>query len=295
MSIKTRKLSYPMGEEILDVDLTQPMGDSVFGQIYQTLLDRSLIAFRGQTITREQYIAFMQRFGEPSLEQGGHLPDYPAITCLINTPRTDGGAPDAHVPGSDWHSDGSFRINPTKITVLHAIKIPESGGDTEFANMYLAYETLSDGMKKMLDGMQCVHMQEEKLLDHSSPEALEKSRRDKTIAQPVVTVHPETGRKSLFIGDKAMFFVGMNYEESRPVIDYLRFHARRAQFVYRHQYRSKDIVIWDNRCVNHNALGNFDRRTQPRHMEKISIPGPVTGYKYEDKFGIKNLSTTYSY
>src|SRR6478736_2001976 len=156
MSIKTRKLSHPMGEEILDVDLTQPMDDSVFGQIYQTLLDRSLIAFRGQTITREQYIAFMQRFGEPSLEQGGRLPDYPAVTCLINTPRTDGGAPDAHVPGSDWHSDGSFRINPTKITVLHAIKIPETGGDTEFANMYLAYETLSDGMKKMLDGMQCV-------------------------------------------------------------------------------------------------------------------------------------------
>src|SRR5689334_10821688 len=77
MGIKTRKLSYPMGEEILDVDLTQPISESVFGQIYQTLLDRCLIAFRGQSITREQYIAFMQRFGEPSLEQGGRLPDYP--------------------------------------------------------------------------------------------------------------------------------------------------------------------------------------------------------------------------
>ena len=293
MSIKTRKLSYPMGEEILDVDLTQPIGDSVFGQIYQTLLDRSLIAFRGQTITREQYIAFMQRFGEPSLEQGGRLPDYPAITCLINTPRTDGGAPDAHVPGSDWHSDGSFRINHDQDHGAARDQDSETGGDTEFANMYLATRHCRTGMK-MLDGMQCVHMQEEKV-SITSPEALEKSRRDKTIAQPVVIVHPETGRKSLFIGDKAMFFVGMNYEESRPVIDYLRFHARRAQFVYRHQYRSKDIVIWDNRCVNHNALGNFDRRTQPRHMEKISIPGPVTGYKYEDKFGIKNLSTTYSY
>jgi taurine dioxygenase len=295
MSLTVRKLSYPMGVEILGVDITKPLDDATFHDVHQQLLDHCLIAFRGQAIAREQYVGLMRRFGELSLDQGGCLPECREITCVVNKPRRDGGAPDPHVAGSDWHSDGSFRVNPTKITVLHAIEVPEVGGDTEFANLYLAYETLSEGMKKLIDGMQCVHMQEEKLLDHTSPEALERSRREKTIAHPLVKIHPETGRKSLYVGDKAMFLAGMNLEESRPLIDYLRFHARRTQFVYRHGWRKHDVVIWDNRCTNHNALGNFDRRNEPRHMEKISVHGPITGHVYVDPFGTRNLTRTYTY
>ncbi len=295
MKLEFRKLSYPLGVEVIGVDITKPIPDDVFNGIYKAYLDRCVLLFRGQKLTREQYVAFGRRFGELDMKQGGHVEGHQEISALLNIPKTDGSAPPAHYAGSDWHSDGSFRVNPTGTALLHAIAVPESGGDTQFANMYLAYETLSAGMKKLLNGLEGVHMQEEKLLDHSSPERLEASRREKTIAHPVVRIHPESGRLSLYVGDKIMMFAGMTPEESRPTIDYLNEHARRGQFVYTHQWQKDDIIVWDNRCTNHNALGNFDRRTQPRHMEKLAISGAVTGYPYKDTTGTRNLARSFIY
>jgi taurine dioxygenase len=295
MSLKIRKLSYPLGAEVSGVDITKPLTDEAFREIHRAFLDHCLVLFRGQPLTREQYIAFTARFGELDKNQGGKLPDCPEISTLINRPKTDGSPADAHYAGSDWHSDGSFRVSPTKISLLHAIEVPEVGGDTQFANLYLAYETLSDGMKKLIDGLEGVHIQEEKLLDHSTPERLEASRRAKTIAHPLVKVHPETGRKSLYVGDKVMLFVGMTAEESRPLIDFLCNHARRPQFLYRHQWQKDDLLMWDNRCTNHNALGNYDRRNQTRHMEKMCVLGPKTGYVYSDPTGTRNLARSYTF
>jgi len=295
VKLEFRKLSFPLGVEVKGVDITKPIPDEVFDQIYKAYLDRCVLLFRGQTVTREQYVAFAKRFGDLDLKQGNHVEGFREISALLNIPKTDGSAPPAHFAGSDWHSDASFRTNPTGTAMLHAVAVPESGGDTQFANLYLAYETLSAGMKKLLDGLEGVHMQEEKLLDHSSPERLEASRREKTIAHPVVRTHPESGRLSFYVGDKVMMFVGMTPDESRPLIDYLNAHARRPQFVYTHQWQKDDIVVWDNRCTNHNALGNFDRRTQPRHMEKIAIVGAVTGHQYNDTTGTRNLARSFTF
>lgn len=295
MKLEFHKLSYPLGVEVKGVDITKPIPDEIFRDIYKAYLDRCMLLFRGQMLTREQYIAFSKRFGELDLEQGNQVAGYREISQLLNIPKTDGSAPPAHFAGSDWHSDASFRVNPTGTALLHAVAVPEAGGDTQFANLYLAYETLSEGMKKLLVGLEGVHMQEEKLLDHSSPERLEASRREKTIAHPVVRVHPESGRSSLYVGDKTMMFAGMTPEESRPMIDYLNAHARRPQFVYTHQWQKNDIVIWDNRCTNHNALGNFDRRNQLRHMEKTAIRGAVTGHPYNDTTGTRNLARSFTY
>lgn len=295
MKLEFRKLSYPLGVEVKGVDITKPIPDDVFKDIYKAYLDCCVLLFRGQKVTREQYIALSRRFGELDLKQGSPVEGHQEITALLNIPKTDGSAPPAHYAGSDWHSDGSFRLNPTGTALLHAIAVPESGGDTQFANMYLAYETLSEGMKKLLAGLEGIHMQEEKLLDHSSPERLEASRREKTIAHPMVRIHPESGRPSLYVGDKVMMFAGMTPEESRPTIDYLNAHARRGQFVYTHQWQKDDILVWDNRCTNHSALGNFDRRTQLRHMEKTAVVGAVTGYAYNDKTGTRNLARSFTY
>src|SRR5581483_5365665 len=115
--------------------------------------------------------------------------------------------------------DRSYNVQPYGFSMLHAVEIPPIGGDTQFANMYLAYESLSEGMRKLIDKLECVHIQEEKQLDHSSPERLLATRRAKTAAHPLVRVHPETGRKALYVGDKAMLIAGMTSEESRPLID----------------------------------------------------------------------------
>jgi len=194
MKLKLRKLSYPLGAEISGVDITKPLAAETFKKIHRAFLEHCILLFRGQTLSREQFIAFSGRFGELGVSRGKGLPDPPEISRLINKPRTDGSPPDDHYAGSDWHSDGSFKVSPTSISLLRALEVPEVGGDTQFANLYLAYETLSEGMKKLIAGMEGVHMQEEKLLDHSSPERLEASRQTRTTAHTLVKVHAETGR-----------------------------------------------------------------------------------------------------
>ncbi|MSQ73696.1 MAG: hypothetical protein EXR27_20835 [Betaproteobacteria bacterium] len=148
MSLKIRKLSYPLGAEISGVDITNALTDEISSQIRRALLEHCLLLFRGQSLTREQFIAFSRRFGELSKTQGTTLPDCREISCVINTPKTDGGPADADYAGSDWHSDASYRVSPYIISFLKAVAVPEVGGDTQFSNHYLAYETLSDGMKK---------------------------------------------------------------------------------------------------------------------------------------------------
>ena len=153
---------------------------------------------------------------------------------------------------------------------------PEVGGDTQLVNLHLAYDTLSPGMKKMLEGVEGVHMEQESELDHSSPERLAAHRKAKTTAHRIIGVHPETGRKLLYIGDKVRLFAGMTVEESEPLLNYLRLHARRAQFVCRHVPQKDDIVVWDQRSTAHNALGDYDRRNELRHLDKITLLAPCT-------------------
>jgi taurine dioxygenase len=295
MDLKIRKLSYPLGAEIIGLDIREPLAAPALQAVRRAFLDYCLLLFRGTALSPAQYVAFSRHFGNPDAGRKTRDPDYPEINRIINQPRPDGGAVASHYAGSDWHSDASFRVAPTPITMLHAIEVPDVGGDTQFANMYLAYETLSDGMKKLIDKLEGVHIQEEKLLDHSSPEHLRESRRSMTIAHPLVAVHPETGRKSLYIGDKVQMFAGMTPDESRPLIDFLCAHSNRPQFSYSHHWQKNDLVIWDDRCTNHMASGNYDRRNQVRHMAKISLLGPKTGYVYEDVTETRNLSRSFTY
>jgi taurine dioxygenase len=137
----------------------------------------------------------------------------------------------------------SFTLVPSLGSLLRGITIPPVGGDTMFTNMYRAYETLSDGMKAMIEPLHAIHTGRRKVLDTNTEREKEQAKINPPIAQPVVRVHPETGRKALYIGEKVSSFVGMTEEESRPLIDYLVKHATRPQFVYRHQWRQDDIVL----------------------------------------------------
>jgi taurine dioxygenase len=283
MGLKLRKLSYALGAEVCDVDVAKPMSEAFFGEIYQAFLAHGILLFRDQEITREQHIEFSRRFGEldrhDALPRDRH-PNYPEILLVTNEPKPDGSPSDSRYTGRQWHSDMSFTAVPSLGSLLRGLTIPEVGGDTVFANMYLAYETLSDGMKKMIADLHGVHMSGTRKINNAAsgvPRAEEQRRLNPPIAQPVVRVHPETGRKALYLGEKVKRFDGFTEEESKPLIDYLNRHATRFEFIYRHQWRKNDIVAWDNRCTMHLALGDFDE-TQRRHMERTTVLGTASGY-----------------
>lgn len=283
MALKLRKLSHALGAEVCDIDVTRPMSETEFGEIYHAFLAHGILLFRNQDITREQHIEFSRRFGEldrhDALPRDRH-PKYPKILLVTNEPNPDGTPSDTRYTGRQWHSDMSFTTSPSLGSLLRCFTIPEVGGDTLFASMYMAYETLSDGMKKLISDLHGIHLSGTRKIANETtgiPRADEQRRINPPVAQPVVGVHPETGRKALYLGEKVKRFDGMTEEESRPLIDYLNRHATRPEFVYRHPWRANDILIWDNRCTMHQALGDFDE-TQRRHMERTTVLGTPSGY-----------------
>jgi taurine dioxygenase len=283
MPLKLRKLSYALGAEVCDVDVAGAMSEQQFGEIYRAFLDNGILLFRNQDITREQHIEFSRRFGEldrhEALPRDRH-PQYPELLMVTNEPKPDGSPSDTKYTGRQWHSDMSFTTEPSLGSLLKSYAVPEVGGDTLFANMYRAYDALSDGMKKLIANLHGIHQSGTRKLanDNSGVERAEEQRRiNPPVAQPVVRVHPETGRKALYIGEKVSRFDGLTAEESKPLIRYLCQHATRPEFVYRHQWKKNDILVWDNRCTLHQALGDFDE-TQLRHMERTTVLGTPSGY-----------------
>jgi taurine dioxygenase len=279
MSIVVRPLSYALGAEIEGVDLAQPLSNSEFDQIHRTFLESGILLFRKQKITREQHIAFSRRFGEldrhDNLPRDRH-PDYPELLMVTNVPEKDGSQSASKYTGQQWHSDMSFTQVPSLGSLLRGITIPSVGGDTMFTNMYRAYDELSDGMKKMIADLHGVHTGSRKVLDPNSDREKEQKKINPPIAQPLVRVHPETGRKALYIGEKVSCLDGMTVEESKPLIDYLVKHATRPQYVYRHQWQTDDIILWDNRCTMHIALGDYPEG-ETRHLERTTVKGTPSG------------------
>jgi len=283
MALKLRPLSYSLGAEVCDIDVSRNMAEQEFGELYRAFLDHGILLFRNQRITREQHIDFSRRFGEldkhDALPRDRH-PQYPELLMVTNEPKPDGSPSDSKYTGRQWHSDMSFTLVPSLGSLLRCVNAPPVGGDTLFANMYVAYDALSDGMKKLLDGLHGIHLSGTRKIANDNTgvtRAVEQKRLNPPVAQPVVRVHPETGRKALYIGEKVGRFDNMTAEESRPLIDYLCRHATRPEFVYRHNWRENDIVVWDNRCTMHCALGDFDE-TKLRHLERTTVLGTPSGY-----------------
>lgn len=290
MSMQIRRLSYALGAEISGIDISKPLDDNSFTQIYSAFLEHGILLFRGQPLTREQHIAFSRRFGElevtPAHRVGDRDPDFPEIVLVTNKPKaTPVGPADKRYQGEGWHSDRSFSAVPAQASLLRGVTIPDIGGDTMFSNCYRAYDTLSEGMKRLLEGLHAAHIQEgSRTLDYSTPERLAETQRATRTAHPMVRVHPDTGRKSLYLGYRVKTIVGMTAEESRPLLQLLIEHATRPQFIYRHIWQKDDLMIWDNRCTLHNAVNDYDR-SQLRHMERATVRGVPSGYPYEGPVG----------
>lgn len=277
-NVRLAPLSYRLGVEVLDVEIAAPMSDAVFGEIHRAFLDHDgLMLFRDQRISREQHVAFSRRFGELDTHDAVPLdrhPDHHEVLIVANEAVVENQNNDRYV-GQTWHSDLASSLRPAMGSLLRAVTVPPIGGDTMFTNMYAAYEALSDSMKRIVSGLHGVYVRERKDL---SVEWQAKNRDiNPPVAQPVVRVHPETGRKALYIGEKVKTFEGMSAEESRPLIEFLVRHATRPQFVYRHRWRADDLLMWDNRCTMHLALGDFDP-SKRRHLERTTVVGTPSGH-----------------
>jgi taurine dioxygenase len=277
VQIEFEPLSYALGAEVRGVDIAAGVSDVQLAEIRAGFLRHGVLLFRRQRISREQHIAFSARFGELDRHDSvprDRIPGYPELLAVTNDPQAVGVPSDSKYTGQTWHSDLSFTLEPAMGSLLRGVRVPPVGGDTMFANMTLAYEQLSPGMQRLVAGLTGVHATARKM---SAEREAEARKLNPPVAQPVVRVHPETGRKSLYIGEKVERFVELTQAESRPIIDYLCRHASQPQLVYRHRWQADDILMWDNRCTNHLALGDYDDN-EVRHLERTTIKGTPSGY-----------------
>jgi len=280
---QVRRFDAPMGSEIIGLDLSRPLDDKAFAAVRQAFLDsEGVTVFRNQrNLTPEQHIEFSKRFGPLILHvlRQFTLQDHPEILLVSNV--IENGQPiglgDA---GRYWHSDLSYVEEPSLGSLLHAKEIPPEGGDTLFANMYRAYETLPAEIKKRIEGKRAIHSYQhsyEKLHQGGAnkfrPALTEKQKAEvKEVIHPVVRTHPETGRKALFVNEGfTSRILDIPEQESREILALCFENSTRDDVIYRHVWKPHDMVFWDNRCAIHLATGCPPHLR--RHMHRTTIRG----------------------
>jgi len=276
--IALEPVSGNLGAIIKGVDLAT-LNDETFAEIHQAWLEYSVIFFREQRLSPLQQIDFAKRFGEIHFHPYMRgLDDHPEILEIIKEPGDD------YTFGAVWHTDQMFNPQPAKATMLYAHEVPKSGGDTQFSNQYLAYETLSDPMKGILKNLKTLNVGDgfrrgvgkvnRKDRYASNPKMQAKIREPGNLpteaVHPLVRTHPETGRKSLYIGSHTQNLFGFNESEADTLIDFLRDHSTRPEFTCRFRWEVGSLALWDNRCVQHQALADYNER---RRMHRITIAG----------------------
>jgi len=280
-----RQLGFAAGAEVTGLDLRAPLNELSRKAILDAWHRHLVLVFPDQDLSPEQQVAFSRNFGE--LEQNDALPHYrdpDNAEILLVTNRRQGGKPsETRNTGRNWHTDLSYTGRPAKASLLLCREKPAVGGDTMWANQYLAYETLSPPMRAFVETLEAIHdVSLVKGIEKRDPAKVAEMRRlNPPIAHPVVRTHPDTGRKALYLGQRTRGFVGYTEEESRPILDFLNAHATSAEFVFRHRWAVNDLVMWDNRCLLHVALPDFDQ-TQTRHMTRTSVIGEPSGRVMQD-------------
>ena len=261
-TITVKPLSPNLGAEIAGVDLSQPLSNAQFDDIHSAFLKHHVIFFRDQrfgTLNIHPYVKSME--------------GYPEILEIIKEPSEKINF------GGGWHSDMSFLEVPALGSILHAIEVPEVGGDTLFASQYAAWDALSPGLKQTLEGLRAIHSASE---EYGSGGASSKKRAsmDSEVVgddvpeyeHPVVRTHPETGRKGLYVNPAfTLRFAGWSKRESKPLLDYLFEVGRREAFTCRFRWQPGSLAMWDNRCVWHFALNDY--HGQRRHMRRVTVNG----------------------
>lgn len=262
-----------LGAEISGLDLSEPLSEETILAVRRAWLEHLVVFFRDQHLSPAQFLAFGRRFGEvieyPFVKG---LPDHPEIIPVLKLEHERVNF------GGVWHSDTAYLDVPPMASMLVAREIPPYGGDTLFANMYLAYEALSDGLKAMLEGLVAINSSAKADASRTREDRMKDSARevkkDYVAAHPVVRRHPETGRRALYVNvAHTVRFDGMTEEESAPLLDYLFRHQTRPEFTCRFRWRPGSIAFWDNRCAQHNAINDYAGRR--RLLHRITLAGDI--------------------
>jgi len=267
--LKVAKIGEALGAEISGVDLSRPLPADVFSAIRAAWLQHLVLRFRGQSLSDPQLKAFSALFGEldppgPNPYGKPFLPDHPEMNVISNIKvdgKPIGGLGDGE---AIWHADMTYVERPPMAAILHALELPPTGGDTHWANMYLAYETLPAETKTRIAGRRAVHD-----ATYNSAGQMRKGYSDVTdprrapgARHPLVSTHAETGRQCLFLGRRRNSSIeGLELEESEELLDALWAHATQPRFTFRQEWRVGDVVIWDNRCTLHRRDA-FDPATR---------------------------------
>jgi taurine dioxygenase len=271
-SMEIRPLAGAIGAEIFGVDLAAPLDDETVAAIRRAWLDHLVIFFRDQELPPAEFLAFARHFGEPieyPFVKG--IEGFSEITPVVKLEQERVNF------GGLWHSDTTYLEIPPMGTMLVAREVPPHGGDTLFANMYLAYESLSAGMRRLLDGLVAVNSsakadttktREDRMRDGANPTA----RKEYVAEHPVVRTHPETGRKALYVnGGHTLRFKGMTEEESAPLLRFLFAQQARPEFTCRFRWEAGSLAFWDNRCAQHNPINDYHGFR--RVMHRVTLAG----------------------
>ena len=285
--IKVEPIAGALGAEISGIDLGA-LDDATFAEIEAAWLQHLVVFFRNQTITPEQQIAFAKRFGE--IHHHPFMKGMDAYPDILEILKQEG---DSKAFGEVWHTDQMFNPKPAKATILYAKETPDAGGDTLFTNMYLAYETLSEPMQRLLQDVRTLNVGDRKKLGRTHD--LTATRDGRYVGNaamaakvkdpgdlvteathPLIRTHPETGRKALYINPAhTARFVDMTEDESRPLLRYLFEHSVRPEFTCRFHWCVGSLALWDNRCAMHNPINDYHGYT--RRMHRITLAGDVPG------------------
>ena len=272
-TIDVAPITGALGAEIGGVDLASELSDETVAEIRRAWLEHLVLFFRGQELTSDAYLAFAHRIGRPveyPFVMG--IDGYPEIIAVTKLPHETVNF------GGIWHSDTTYLAQPPMGTMLLAREVPPFGGDTLYANMYAAYDALSPGMQRLLDGL--VGVSSSALADVSKTRE-DRIRDSGTTADPeyraehpIVRTHPETGRKALYVNVAHTACIrDMTEAESRPLLEFLFEHSVRPEFTCRFRWQVGSLALWDNRCAMHNPVNDYHGHT--RRMHRITLAGDV--------------------
>jgi taurine dioxygenase len=296
--LSVTRLGRSLGAEISGVDLSRPLADEAFAQVAKAFFDNEVVVFRGQRLTPEQQVAFTRRFGELEhhVRRESCLAGFPEILVVSNVVDERGKAIGVQDAGRFWHSDLSYKREPSLLSALYALEVPVQDGrvlgDTGFASTTAAYAALSEDKKQRLQGLRNVHSYRYYRAKNAQAQKEDAQARGRVVQEhvptqdqlksvpdvemPVVRTHPVTGRKALFVNEAhTSHLVGLPKVEGEALLAELCRHIVRPEFTYTHRWQAGDLLMWDNCAVQHKATFDYAlplRRLMHRTTVRGSAP-----------------------